>query len=184
VISLIKLDFLSENCQEPLMVVKANHEASCRKSSVFYIWPFTLFAVLYFFKWERYILRYSLLQSATSLVSSSNTWYLRVIKGESWSGHGNGCHRRYCQVMTEGRDHLSFYWRMSLITKLRLAKVEGGIHNNEENTLLNFQSSLWCRIQDPFLIPSPPAAGGIIFLLILFILMKSRTFCTSWCWVF
>jgi hypothetical protein len=20
---------------------------------------------------------------------------------------------------------------------------------------------LWCRIQDPFLIPSPPAAGGI-----------------------
>jgi hypothetical protein len=125
-----------------------------------------------------------LLKSAISLVSSSNTWYLREIKGESWSGPGNGCHRRYCQVMTEGRDNLSFYWRMSLITKLRLAKVEGGIHNNEENTLLNFQSSLWCRIQDPFLIPSPPAAGGIIFLLILFILMKSRTFCTSWCWVF
>jgi hypothetical protein len=56
VISLIKLDFWSENCQDPLMVVKYNHEGSCRKSSVFYNWPFALFVVLYFIKWEMYIL--------------------------------------------------------------------------------------------------------------------------------
>jgi hypothetical protein len=87
--------------------------------------------------------------------------------------------------MTEGRDHLSFYWRMSLITTLRLAKVEGGIHNNEENTLLNFQSSLWCRIQDPFLIPSPPAAGGIShFPPYSLYPDEIQDFSTSWYWVF
>jgi hypothetical protein len=49
-------------------------------------------------------------------------------------------------------------WAYTL--KLRLDKVEGVIHNDVENTLLNFQSSLWCRIQG-LLSPSPPEAGGI-----------------------
>jgi hypothetical protein len=79
VISLIKLDFWTESCQDPLMVVEANHEGLCRKSSVFYNWPFNL---LFYISssGKSTFCDTVLLQSAISLVSSSNTWYLREIK--------------------------------------------------------------------------------------------------------
>jgi hypothetical protein len=46
----------------------------------------------------------------------------REIKWESSSNSGHGCTRRYCQVMTEGRDLLSSCGWMSKITETQAGK--------------------------------------------------------------
>jgi hypothetical protein len=128
-----------------------------------------------------------LLQSAISLVSSSNTWYLREIKWESWSGPGNGCHRRYCQVMTKGRDHLSFYGRMNLITETQAGWSRRWHPQQCREHPLELSVQFVVQDSGPLSYPlhtTQQLVVLIIFLLILFILTKSRTFCTSWCWVF
>jgi hypothetical protein len=74
VISPIKLDFWSGNCQEPLMVMKSNHEGTLQ-CSVFGHSVGLLFYTSSSGKDTLYDI--VLFQSAISLVSSSNTWYLR-----------------------------------------------------------------------------------------------------------
>jgi hypothetical protein len=74
VISPIKLAFWSENCQEPFMVVKYNHEGTLQSS------VFGHSVSLLFYTSSRgkgTFCDIVLFQSARSLVSSSNTWYLR-----------------------------------------------------------------------------------------------------------
>jgi hypothetical protein len=73
-----------------------------------------------------------LFKLAISLLSSSNTWYLR--EGER--------NKMRVFVKSWGQRPPSTYGRRSQLLGLRLHEVEGGIHNDVEKTLLNFQSSL------------------------------------------
>jgi hypothetical protein len=102
----------------------------------------------------------------------------REIKWESWSGPGNGC-----WVVTEGRDHLSSYGRMSWITETQAGSSRWWHAQSRENPP---EISVQLVVQDLGFPPCPTQKLmlSVIFLLILFILTKSRTFHTSWCWVF
>jgi hypothetical protein len=102
----------------------------------------------------------------------------REIKWESWSGPGNGC-----WVVIEGRDHLSSYGRMSWITETQAGWGRWWHAQSRENP----PEILVQLVVQEFRVSSlsHPAVDDIShFLLILFILTKSRTFHTSWCWMF
>jgi hypothetical protein len=150
--SLIKLAFWSENCQEPS-----------------WLWnPIMkdLFSVLYLSIQLVCCFIHLQVGKVLSVIESCfNQQYLwlvlaihailereKEIKWESCSGSGYGCTRRYCQWQRAEITWSPVVEWVKLL-KLRLVKVEGSIHNIAEKTLLNFQSSLWSRIQGPFLVP-------------------------------